>query len=163
MSCCLFVRTPSFGRDTFSSSSHFEIFCHYPLSRRISFARLNRVKTLVRAAPYVTFSGARRTGNFFNQAMWVHANRDGALRALTAGSILITVRDSGRECALIFRLKMLRRVARAAVEMHLIGGGAALEGRRPSYNRSQMFCAVTVTSPVVCARDRSGLVYDRPG
>lgn len=104
--------------------------------------------------------------------MWVLANRDGALRAAhrrasPPGSILISVRDLGWECALIFRLKTLRRVARAAVEMHLMGSGAgvALEGRKAGYNRSQMFCTVTVTSPVarVYASDRSGPVYDISG
>lgn len=49
---------------------------------------------------------------------------------------------------------MLRRVAHAAIEMHLMD--AALEGQA-GYNRSQTFRAVT-SSPL-CARDRSGPVY----
>jgi len=77
-------------------------------------------------------------------------NRDGATKG--AGSILISVRDSGRKYALIFGLKMLRRVARVAVEMHLTGDGVALEGRRPSYNRSQMFCVATPSPLPSCVR-----------
>jgi len=40
---------------------------------------------------------------------------------------------------------MLRCVARAAVEMHLMGGGAALEGRRPVITEVKYF----VPSPLL--------------
>lgn len=69
-------------------------------------------------------------GNFFNQAMWVPAGRDGALRAPIARvDFNLCKRLGEREHALIFRLKMLRLVARAAIEMHLMDGGGVFEGR----------------------------------
>jgi hypothetical protein len=128
-------------------------FCRYPLFCRISFARLNRIKTAAREL-LRTWRERRGWAIFFNQTMWVLANRDGALRAAhrraaPPESILISVRDLGWECALIFRLKTLRRVARAAVEMHLMGGGAgvALEGRRPVITGVK--CFVPSPSPLL--------------
>lgn len=107
----------------------------------------------------MTFSGARRTGNFFNQAMWVPADRDGALRAPTARiDFNLCKRLGEREHALIFRLKMLRRVARAAIEMHLMEGGGALEGR-PVIIEVKCF----VPSPRLSCARAIDQVYDRSG
>lgn len=61
--------------------------------------------------------------------------------------------------ALIFRLKMLRRTARAAVEMHLTSDGAALEGR-PVISEVKCFVPPSPHPPCVRAIDRARFMTD---